>query len=206
MTDDSTFDRRSFLRRASGVGLAGFSGLNGFGSRARGVAGSETTGESADGDRHRNARGRQDQTGAIDYFKAVLPVGDVLRSDLLYRIVAVGDPIQPGVRPPPRCFPESEDQWRARDALVVKPTETTGLFGDGDGIGAVNRTRAHLERPVEPRTLYRISGGEYCGDHAVVTVHELPERLREYTEKDRITSFFEDSSSSETTGNGTVGN
>ncbi|WP_135851985.1 hypothetical protein [Halorussus salinus] len=206
MTDDSTFDRRSFLRRASGAGLAGFSGLTGFGFRARGVDESETTGGLADADQRRDTSEDRDQTGAIDYFEAVLPVGDVLRSDLLYRIVAVGDPIQPGVRPPPRCFPEEEKQWRARDALVVKPTETTGLFGDGDGIGAVNRTRVHLERPVEPRTLYRISGGEYCGDHATVTVHELPERLREYTEKERIVSFFEDSSNSETTGNGTAGN
>ncbi len=123
------------------------------------------------------------------------------------KIVIVGGPIQPGVRPPPLCFPQGVDQWFARDAVLVKPTETSGLFGDGDGLGAVERTRAHLERAVEPGTVYRVTGGEFCDGYVRVTVHELPPRLSEYFSVEMLDQLDESlrGVGNETAGNGTMG-
>lgn len=171
MSDEPDLDRRSFLRRASSAGLVGLSGVGGLGSHAL-----------QDGDGEGANDPEQDgneQDGPINYFQAVLPVENILDADLVYRIVVVGGPILPHERPPPLCFPEGEEQWRARDALVVKPTEATGISEDGEA-SAVNRSRVYLEQPVEPGTVYRITGGEYCDGHALVTVHELPPRLSEY--------------------------
>lgn len=196
MTDDRTFDRRSLLRRASAAGLLGLPGVGSL--RAR---------QDGNGDGEQDGDGEE---GPIDYFQAVLPAGEILEANLVYRIVVVGGQIRPGERPPPLCFPESEQQWRARSALVVKPTETTGIFGSDDDIGAVNRTRAHLEKPVEPGSVYRISGGEYCDGHALVTIHELPPRLSEHFSTDMrrtIEEFVANQTSDDATvGNGTLEN
>ncbi|UPV99005.1 hypothetical protein M0R88_10755 [Halorussus gelatinilyticus] len=201
MTDDSTFDRRSFLRRASGAGLLGVSGLGGLRSRTRGREsdGARTAQDGTDGGDDTN------EEGPINYLQAVLPRGDILDADLVYRIVVVGGPIQPGTRPPPLCFPETEDQWLARNALVVKPTQSTGIFGDDD-IGEVNESRIHLESPVPVGAVYRIAGGEYCDGYAQVTIHELPPQLSEYFSKDMLDTIrtFEanETASTETTADG----
>lgn len=184
MADDRTLDRRSFLAGASAAGLAGFAGIGPLRSRARGDGeGDESrTGGGTNGQtgRVQNGAGTGEGDGGIETFRMVLPSRDILEGKPIYKIVVVGGPIQPGVRPPPVCFPQGVDQWFARDAVVVKPTETTGLFGGDDGIGAVNRSRAYLERRVEPGTVYRIAEGQYCDGYVRATVHELPPRLSEY--------------------------
>lgn len=187
MDADRTFDRRSFLRRAGAVSLFGLSGLR-EGGLGDGRGSDGATGRTGRTDAERDGARRDDarQDGGIDFFRAVVPTGTILETKLVNKILVVGSPIQPGVRPPPLCFPEGVDQWYARDTLVVKPTETTGLFEEDEKIGAVNRTRAHLERPVESSTVYRITGGEYCDGHASVRVHELPPRLSEYFSKEML--------------------
>lgn len=194
MGDGPTFDRRSFLRRASTAGLVGLSGLGGLRSRVRG-----------DGQDGGNGTDDGEQDGPIDYMQAVLPAGDILDAGLVYRIIVVGGPIQPHERPPPLCFPEGEEQWNARSALVVKPTETTGIFGEDDDIGEVNRNRIHLEEPVPIGSVYRIAGGEYCDGNARVTIHELPPSLSEYFSVDML-DLIERFESNETARNETVVN
>ncbi|WP_435175984.1 hypothetical protein [Halorussus sp. AFM4] len=209
MDDDRTVDRRSFLRGASAAGLVGVSGIGSLRSAAgRGDGGRDDAGD----DREPGAIGQQQ--GAVDYMQAVLPAGRILDADLVYRILVVGGPIQPHERPPPLCFPEGEEQWRARNALVIKPTETTGIFGAED-IGGINTSRAYLERPVEPGSVWRIAGGRYCDGHALVTIHELPPELSEYFSKemiDTIDQFTENQTAGNATedddifGNNTLGN
>lgn len=185
---DRTFDRRSFLRRTSAVGLVGLSVAEGLqlGDR-RSDTGQDGGAQGDDGE----------QDGAIKFMRAVLPAGSVLDANLLYRIIVVGGPIQPGERPPPICFPEGEEEWTARDAVVVKPTET-GVFEDEE-IGAVNRTRVHLEDPAEPGTVWRITDGSYCDGNARVTIHELPPQLSEYfsTEMLNLSEEFQQNDTAE---------
>lgn len=196
--DDRTVDRRSFLRRTGAAGLVGLSGVGSLQSPSRGA---ERDPEGA------AERGGDQQQGAIEYMRAVLPTGPILSDDLVYRIVVVGGPIQPHERPPPLCFPEGDKQWHARGAAVVKPTET-GLSGESD-IGAVDRTRVHLEEPAEPGSVWRISGGEYCDGNARVTMHELPPDLSEYFSArmiDLTEEYGNQTAGTATAGNETVGN
>jgi len=217
MDDDRTLDRRSFLASASAAGLVGFAGLGSRGSLARQNdgqgEGSQDDGGQGGGGQGDSGQDDDGQDGGIDFFRAVVPSSDVLEPSLVNKIVVVGGPIQPGVRPPPLCFPQGVDQWFARDAVLVKPTETPGLFGEGDDIGAIERTRAHLERAVEPGTVYRVTGGEFCDGYVRVTVHELPPRLSEYFSvemldrlDDSLWSLGNETTENETTGNGTTGN
>lgn len=207
MDDDRTLDRRSFLGSASAAGLVGFAGLGSLRSRARqdgngGLVGNQD-GNGGEGNQTGGGQGDGGEGDEIDFFRAVIPSSDVLKPSLVNKIVVVGGPIQPGTRPPPLCFPQDVDQWRARDAVVVKPTETTGFFGGGDSLGAVQRTRAHLEYPVEPGTVYRVAGGEFCDGYARVTVHELPPRLSEYFSTEMLDQLDE---SLRGVGNATAGN
>lgn len=197
MDDDRTVDRRSFLRGASTAGLVGLSGIG----SARPFAGRDDSGLD-DGDRSPDVA--EQETSPIEYMRAVLPAGFILSESLVYRIVVVGGPIRPHERPPPLCFPAGEKDWTARAALVVKPTEETGVFGADDDIGAINRTRVHLEEPAEPGSVWRISGGSYCDGNALTTIHELPPQISEYFSKDMIDAIerFEDN---ETAGNATEG-
>ena len=194
MDDDRTVDRRSFLRGASTAGLVGLSGVGGAWSPVGGNGG---------GQDDRTQDGGDQQQGPVEYMQAVLPAGSVLDADLVYRIVVVGGPSRPHERPPPLCFPEGEEQWRARDALVVKPTATTGIFGEED-IGGINRSRAYLEQPAEPGSVWRIAGGEYCDGHALVTMHELPPQLSEYFSTEMIDTI-EQFARNQTAGNATEG-
>lgn len=192
MDDERTVDRRSFLRRASAAGLVG------LGSAWPGSGRADGGRDDEDGQSF-----AQQQEGPIEYMQAVLPAGRILDADLVYRIIVVGGPIQPHERPPPLCFPEGEKAWTARGALVIKPTETSGIFGDED-IGAVNRTRIHLEDPAEPGSVWRISGGEYCDGNARVTIHELPPQLSEYFSKEML-EMIDRFQSNQTAGNATDG-
>ena len=196
MTHDSTFDRRSFLRWTSSAGLLGLAGVASSRSRVRQTGGDEVA--------------LQGDDDGITYFQAVVPAGRLLDADLVYKILVVGGPIQPGQRPPPLCFPEGEEQWRARDAVVVDPTETSGVIGGDTTISAVDRSRAYLEQPVEPGSVFRITGGEFCDGHALLTIHELPPELSEYFSTralDMIDGTLQGvANGNETAGNGTVGN
>lgn len=189
---DRTFDRRSFLRRTSAAGLVGFPTVESLqvGNQQK-RTGQDDGGQGDDGE----------QDGAIKFMQAVLPAGFILDEKLIYRIIVVGDPIQPGERPPPLCFPEGEKQWTARGAVVVKPTET-GVLEDKE-IGAVNRTRVHLENPVEPGSVWRITGGSYCDGNARVTIHELPPQLSEYFSTEML-DLVEEVQQNDTAENGTV--
>lgn len=192
MGDESRFDRRAFVRSA-GATIAGVLGVTGRvastvgDSNAGSAGGRESTADEAateSGTRtgqttEPGTRTGQttDPGGGVRRFRMVLPAVEPLETTYVNVAVVVGGQVRPGVRPPPRCLPETEGRWLAYDAAVVDLTESPLLGGDGDEVATVVRTRAYAARDPRRNTPYRIVDGTDCDGYVRATVHELADEF-----------------------------